>query len=306
MSKKLLYFLGILLTILIGTWLFTKFCCPCCEAVTVPNERKTNEKITTVDETTRSSHLGFSVSDLKITKNESLNFLNSNFSLLLPVSDSIDKGINQLREELKKRDSNLKLTGLYSSKEKNNSIFPNLGLARANAVKNYLITKGFSEKQIEIADQVEEALVVKNDTVFGPIILKWLSKSNVDEGAKDWEVVKANLNANPLTLYFNTGQSAIVLTQEQKEKLAMIMDYINHVEGSKINVTGHSDNTPGVRHSNQYYSLERARFAKDYFVLNGILENKIEISGKGEMQPIADNTTESGRAKNRRTEITIK
>ena len=61
-----------------------------------------------------------------------------------------------------------------------------------------------------------------------------------------------------------------------------------------------------MRHTNQYYSEQRAQFAKAYFVSNGIPENKIEVSGKGELQPIADNSTEVGRAKNRRTEITIK
>ena len=308
MSKKLLYLLGILTTILIGTWLFITFCCNCCVVDNPFTEEVTVEpKKNGTDTNYKSKNgFGFTSPDLSFNCNDSFNFLSSEFTILLPVSDSINFGISKLKEALEKTPSKFKITGFYSSKEENNSIFPNLGLARANAVKNYFVEKGIPESKLEVFDALKDDVIIKNDTVFGPLNFQWdVVDVNIKDG-KDWNSIKKSINANPLTLYFKTGQSSITLTQQQKGKIAVIVDYLNHVEGSKISIVGHSDNQPGVRNTNQFYSEERAKFAKQYFVSNGIIESKIEASGKGESQPIADNATEEGKAKNRRTEVTIK
>lgn len=308
MSKKLLYLLGILATILIGTWLYVTFCCNCCKvgAVTSDDSTASPEENVAVSNSNYSNGFGFKSPDLNFTCNDNFNFLSSNFNVLLPVSDSIDLGISKLKEVLEKTPSKFNITGFYSSKEKNTSIFPNLGLARANAVKNYLVEKGIPESKLEVFDKLKEDIIVENDTLFGPLNFEWVTYDAKVKDGKDWNAIKKAINANPLTLYFKTGQSSIILTQQQKQKIAEIVDYLNHVEGSKISVVGHTDNQPGVKNTNQFYSEERAKFAKQYFVSNGISENKIEVSGKGESQPIADNATEEGKAKNRRTEVTIK
>ncbi|WP_130735680.1 OmpA family protein [Flavobacterium sp. J27] len=310
MSKKVLYLLGIVITILIGTWLYTAFCCNRCTVDTLlpeKNKESKKESVQSKKETSsRKSGFSFSSPNTNYYCSENFNFLTSSFTPLLPVSDSVQRGVLHLKEELLKSDAQFKITGLYNSKEENNSIFPNLGLARANAVKNYFVNRGIPEAKIELSDVLQEELKINSDTVFGPVRYSWLSNEYSKENEKDWETIKRNSNANPVILYFNTGQSTIILTQQEKERIAAIVDYVNHVQGAKINITGHSDNDPGVRHTNQYYSEQRAKFAKDYFVANGIPENKIEIYGKGESEPIADNATEVGRAKNRRTEITIK
>ncbi|NJM78737.1 MAG: OmpA family protein [Flavobacterium sp.] len=253
-----------------------------------------------------SNGFSFKSPDVSFSCQDNFNFLASNFSILLPVSDSINIGISKLKETLDKTPSKFNITGFYTSKEKNTSIFPNLGLARANAVKNYLVENGIPENKLELFDQLKEDLTLKNDTLFGPVNFEWLTFDSKVVEEKDWNTIKKNINANPLILYFKTGQSSIDLTQGQKQKIAEIVNYLNHVEGSKINIVGHTDNQPGVRNTNKYYSEERAKFAKKYFVSNGIAETKIEASGKAESEPIADNATEEGKAKNRRTEVTIK
>lgn len=308
MSKKLLYLLGILATILIGTWLYVTFCCNCCKVGSDTSQDSTAspEENVPVFNSNYSNGFSFKSPDLSFKCNDNFNFLSSNFNILLPVSDSINFGISKLKEVLEKTPSKFNITGFYSSKEKNNSIFPNLGLARANAIKNYLVEKGIPESKLEVFDKLKEDIIVENDTLFGPLNFEWVTYDAKVKDGKDWNVIKSTINANPLTLYFKTGQSSINLTQQQKERIAAIVDYLNHVEGSKISIVGHTDNQPGVRNTNQFYSEERAKFAKKYFISNGIVETKIEASGKGESQPIADNATEEGKAKNRRTEVTIK
>lgn len=308
MSKKALYLLGILATILIGTWLYVTFCCNCCKVGSVSSDDATIEakENVAVSNIKNNDGFGFTSPDLSYHSNDNFNFTSSDFNILLPVSDSVDLGISKLKMELEKTASKFNITGFYTADEENKSIFPNLGLARANAIKNYLLGKGIPEKNLEIFGELRETLSLKEGTLFDPANFEWQKvDANTNDG-KDWQAVRRTINTNPLTLYFNTGQASITLSQDQKQKISEIVDYLNHVEGSKISIVGHTDNQPGVRNTNQYYSEERAKFAKKYFVSNGISENKIEASGKGESQPIADNATEEGKAKNRRTEVSIK
>ena len=56
---------------------------------------------------------------------------------------------------------------------------------------------------------------------------------------------------------------------------------------------------------NQKLSVKRAESVKAYLVTNGIEKNRVYTEGKGEKQPVADNKTAEGRAKNRRVEIEV-
>jgi len=72
----------------------------------------------------------------------------------------------------------------------------------------------------------------------------------------------------------------------------------------KITITGHTDNT-GSADYNMKLSLRRAEAVRDHLVGLGIDPNKLEVKGEGMSNPIADNSTEQGRAKNRRVEVEI-
>jgi len=71
-----------------------------------------------------------------------------------------------------------------------------------------------------------------------------------------------------------------------------------------IIVVGHTDSI-GSDAYNQRLSLRRAAAVKDYLVGKGIAANRVTAEGKGEKQPVADNRTRQGRAKNRRVEIEV-
>ncbi len=72
-----------------------------------------------------------------------------------------------------------------------------------------------------------------------------------------------------------------------------------------LHITGHTDAT-GTATYNQALGMRRAESVKSYFVGQGIPAEMIETSSMGESEPINDNDTPQGRAKNRRTEIFIK
>ncbi len=75
-------------------------------------------------------------------------------------------------------------------------------------------------------------------------------------------------------------------------------------EGLKIGVYGHTDNV-GNPESNRALSQRRAESVKAWLVRKGIPTNRIETQGFGEDDPIEDNTTDAGRAANRRVQITL-
>lgn len=95
------------------------------------------------------------------------------------------------------------------------------------------------------------------------------------------------------------------LKPEAKEVLTVVADVIRRVGPRVILVTGYTDNI-GSEVYNLRLSLQRAQSVADYLMYcEGIDPEKFKIEGKGEADPIADNRTELGRAKNRRVEITI-
>lgn len=71
-----------------------------------------------------------------------------------------------------------------------------------------------------------------------------------------------------------------------------------------IEIGGHTDDV-GSDESNQILSLDRANAIKQYLVNKGVKADRIQTKGYGETQPIADNTKDDGRQKNRRTEVKI-
>lgn len=72
----------------------------------------------------------------------------------------------------------------------------------------------------------------------------------------------------------------------------------------KLKIEAHSDNK-GSFGRNIYWSEQRAKAVADYFIMKGIAAGRINYKGYGDTQPVADNATEAGRAKNRRVEIKL-
>src|SRR5687767_290154 len=95
-----------------------------------------------------------------------------------------------------------------------------------------------------------------------------------------------------------------VVKPEGKSKLDDIASKANGVNLEVVIAIGHADSI-GSDAYNERLSVRRAESVKAYLVSKGIQGNRIYTEGRGEKQPVADNKTNSGRAKNRRTEIEV-
>ena len=95
-----------------------------------------------------------------------------------------------------------------------------------------------------------------------------------------------------------------VLKPEGKAKLDDLVSKVKDINLEVIIAVGHTDSV-GSNAYNQRLSVRRAEAVKAYLVSKGIERNRIYTEGKGETQPVADNRTAEGRAKNRRVEIEV-
>jgi OOP family OmpA-OmpF porin len=95
-----------------------------------------------------------------------------------------------------------------------------------------------------------------------------------------------------------------VLKPEAKAKLDDLVSKTKGVNLEVIIAVGHTD-SDGSDAYNQKLSVRRADSVKAYLVGKGIEKNRVYTEGKGEKQPVADNKTKEGKAKNRRVEIEV-
>ena len=95
-----------------------------------------------------------------------------------------------------------------------------------------------------------------------------------------------------------------VLKPEGKAKLDDLASKVKAINLEVIIAVGHTDSV-GADAYNQKLSVRRAEAVKAYLVTKGIEKNRVYTEGKGEKQPVADNKTAEGRAKNRRVEIEV-
>ncbi len=104
----------------------------------------------------------------------------------------------------------------------------------------------------------------------------------------------------PNEISFDTNSYAV------KPAMRSVLDpFANSLQGdpnTRLSIVGHTDST-GSDAINNPLSIERAQSVRDYLAARGVSPSRILTDGRGSREPIADNGSESGRAKNRRVEI---
>ncbi len=295
--------LGIVITILAGIYFYIT-CCSSCGTVTVEDNPK---QVMAPQSEPEPTFYPFSLKDGDFTYEtlDNFNFNLSSSNYLTPLSSKIEAGVNtELKNYLSSNnDKVINVTGYYKSDEINETAYPNLGLARANSVKNYLVSQEIPSSKINISGELKDDFIPKDKVLMGPIEL---SLNEVSANAEaEIKALYNKIKENPLVLYFDTAQASISLSTEQRQKVADIARYLDKVPDAQSEIIGYTD-SEGKVSTNLRLGQERADFAKAYLVNNGIPEGRISTASKGKQNPIASNDTEEGRAQNRRTVISIK
>lgn len=96
------------------------------------------------------------------------------------------------------------------------------------------------------------------------------------------------------------------LKPDMETALSKVAEKVLSTPGDEqLHIVGYTDST-GPDAYNMKLSIRRAQAVADYLARVGVDRNNMTIEGRGETNPVADNGTEAGRAKNRRVEITTK
>jgi outer membrane protein OmpA-like peptidoglycan-associated protein len=106
----------------------------------------------------------------------------------------------------------------------------------------------------------------------------------------------------PNNITFDTNQSDI--RPDFYGVLTSVSLVLKEYEKTIVQVAGHTDNT-GSDAYNQTLSEKRAQAVGSYLGAQGVQQVRLLVVGFGETHPVADNSTDSGRAQNRRVEITL-
>lgn len=107
----------------------------------------------------------------------------------------------------------------------------------------------------------------------------------------------------PSDLSFDTGSATI--KPAMRSVLDPFADSLRGDTAALLLIVGHTDST-GSEAINNPLSVARAQSVRDYLAARGVASARMQIEGHGEREPVADNTTDAGRAKNRRVEIFLR
>jgi len=106
----------------------------------------------------------------------------------------------------------------------------------------------------------------------------------------------------PTGILFTTGSAALL--PSSKTQLDQVVQALKEVGGRDITIEGYTDSV-GNEAENEVLSEKRAEAVRAYLIAQGVPANRVNARGFGQANPLGDNATLEGRAKNRRVEIVV-
>ncbi len=295
MNRPIVIVLFVLLFFwLIGASMCHNATCPMCNGVA---------KGAIIPAAASGSDLSINIDDQELNFNaayaDNLLFANSSCEYTTPLSPELQEVFKNTIQHLHDNTERiLGLTGLYEEEETNGcDDVADLGIARAEQVKQLLVQMGAPEERIEIDASEIRDLNEHKDMIVGGVDYRFRTyEEEVSE--------EVALRTDKIILYFDTNAQEINLTDEQRNYLDRLIAYLEQNPEAKASVTGHTDDR-GDDAWNMRLSRKRSEFVRDFMIEQGILKRQITNEGIGPDEPIESNATEEGRAKNRRVEITL-
>ncbi|HQF30285.1 MAG TPA: OmpA family protein, partial [Hyphomicrobiales bacterium] len=161
-----------------------------------------------------------------------------------------------------------------------------------------LTGEAYNERAIdEILDLLKRALPQGFTTAGGLRV----AAPAAEVAATECQQLLSGLLSNN-TIHFESAQSVIAV--ESYGLLDALAFASQRCPAARIEIGGHTD-ADGAEDANLALSEARAAAVRDYLVRAGVAVDRLDARGYGEAEPVADNATEEGKAKNRRTEFRI-
>ncbi len=285
----------LLLWIILGLWFSDKYLCNPGQANTDPSSGIIGADRDYNDDITRSGIGG------------PLVFSKSSYDRPI-ASAALESSISDLAKRLQDNPSETAIiTGCYGVDEQNTSTFDDLGMARAHSIQSWLMDNGVSPDQVELrsticddtawdGDQLSNAIQIS----YGEVLAKASTKTPVvSEFGND----SAPNCADKIVLNYRYNREKINLTSGQRACLDDMLYQLDQ-NGGMLDITGHTDDE---EYDEAELSLLRANRIKNFLVQKmNANPGSITTNGYGTGRSIAENCSISGRAQNRRVEISIR
>ena len=231
----------------------------------------------------------------------------------------------------------LTITGYYATNEANAAQFANVGLARAEGIKQFLVQQGIPAPSLATGSlaRTDLAFTAAGDSLYGGInfvftgmtpepaadtmltdittvsaataVVSTPSPMTVAESATEESLAAAEKFTSvfePIDLYFSLNGASYIKTPETTKFFAEAAKYLSAHKGRKLLLTGHTDNS-GSDAANRRLSRERANQVSARLRQLGIDQGQVAVEAKGEADPKVTNDTREGRKANRRVTVVV-
>lgn len=220
--------------------------------------------------------------------------------LTINNQDFLDKIADYLKSNPTK---NLTITGLFRKSEAGTSfgIYENLGIARANILRDFLVQRGIDVNRISL-----DHAGIEDDNLTVPARFD-LFDARPEDYDGEGGLVKTQFRFDNMTFSdanFEFGSDVFKPGTAFNVWADSVLIFFDENAEKTLNIIGHTDNFGTVQY-NEDLGLRRAQSAKAFFESKG-MESTISTATQGEKAPIAANTTAAGRQKNRRVNFIIK
>ena len=226
----------------------------------------------------------------------------------------------------------VRIIGYYAPNEANLTTLPDLGLARAEGMKQYLIQQGLPAASITIeGEQRKLPFNASRDSIRGGLTFAFAEANKptapstpvttdttatasaptnptiLNEPITEKELAEKEKFTSvfkPMDLYFPLSEANYIKTNDTQKFFEEAIKYLAEHKNKKLLLTGHTDNS-GPSEVNMRLSLDRANDVKSKLRQSGIRADQITVRAKGETEPKVDNRTISGRKANRRVTVVV-
>ncbi len=303
MKNFIISLLIFLLWAFLGMWWY--YSCPICETGHSNIHQQIEKDVIKVNKVTKTP--------ITKVKNSLFNITNENGKTIFSFQDQlkiikdstsvdIPKSLARFKDSVfnylnNNQNKELYISGWYNTEEiRTNNDSLNFGIQRANYLKTILVNFGLNTDKINTTG-IKQNYKYTNGTYSGGIDLSFKEISETKFGTIDKGITTKFLYTKFNSREFIPDNTLITYTADLK-------NYLINNPNKTIKITGHTDSL-GEESDNEIIGIDRATNVMNHFIAQGIDKTKLQVISKGELIPIADNTTNEGRAKNRRIEINI-
>lgn len=217
------------------------------------------------------------------------------------TGDDWDALRNDLLERYRANpEQTLQIFGNYYESEVAPEGYANMGLARADRLKQLLVPD-IPEDKIELGGRLLSSAVPSAEELWRAGSFDWTNTGETDEDDVAPEIIEISETEIRIRFPFNADSKTIAPdVDEYLRRLAQRLQQTNE----RVTIVGHTDYID-TEAFNMRLGQRRADFVRDILVENGAPADRITTSSRGENDPEATNETAEGRRKNRRAVVNL-